>query len=247
MTDYRIYDLSQKEKLNYYLLAFFVLFSVGMLFYRSPLFALLCLPGAIPCEKLWAARKARMRRDVLLEGFRDALYAISAAIAAGRQMPEAIADAAEQVRFAYGSSAPIAAELNRIAALYEGSHGSIEALLIDFGSRSGLEEIQQFAGVCQICRRSGGDLEAVALTSANLILDRIRFRREVQMLTAQKKLDIVFLISMPLLILLFLNLTAPDYLAILYAGLPGRCIMTACLLTIAAALGWGLRLIEVML
>lgn len=247
MTDYRTYNLSRREQQKYYLMAFFILLSVGMLFYRSFVFALVCLPAAIPCEKMWAERKGRMRREVLLEGFRDALYSMSAAIAAGRQMPEAVADAGAQVRFSYGASAPIAEEFKRITELYEGAHGSIELLLIDFGSRSGLEEIQQFAFVCQICDRSGGDLEEVALTSANLILDRIRFRREVQMLTAQRKLDIAFLISLPLLILLILNLTAPDYLAILYSDLAGRCIMTACLLTIAAALRWGLRLIEVAL
>jgi len=245
LTDYRTYSLSRKEKQSYYLTAFFVLVTVGALFYRNPLFSLLCLPAVVPAEKLWAKRKSRMRRERLLEGFRDVLYAISAAIAAGRQMPDALADAARQVRVAYGPTAPITQELERIVTRYSDAHSPVDQLLIDFGSRSGLEEIRQFAGVCQICGKSGGDLEEVASSSAHLILDRIRFRREVQMLTAQKKLDIFFLISLPLLILLFLNLAAPEYLSVLYAGFPGRCIMTACLLTVAAALQWSLRLIEV--
>lgn len=245
MTDYRIYMLSKRERQRYYAAAFLIIFSIGMLFYRSPVFSALCLPAAVPCEKLWRARKGRIQREALLEGFRDVLYAISAAIAAGRQMPEAIKDAAAQLRAGYGAQAPITGELDRVMASYEGSHGSVEQALMDFGIRSGLDEILQFARVCQICSKSGGDLEEVALQSARLILERIRFRREVQMLTAQKKLDILFLILLPLGVLLFLNLSAPEYLAALYSGLPGRLIMTGCLLTVAAALLWSLRLVEV--
>lgn len=245
MTDYRRYILSKKERQHYYLAACLIIFSIGLLFYRSPVFSLFCLPGAVPCEKLWAARKCRIRKEMLLEGFRDVLYGLSAAIAAGRQMPEAVRDAGSQVSLAYGAEAPISGEMRRIITIYEGSHGSVEQQLWDFGARSGLEEIVQFAGVCQVCSRSGGDLEEVALKSAGLILDRIRFRREVQMLTAQKKLDIAFLVMLPLGMLLFLNLSAPGYLSVLYSGLPGRLIMTGCLLTVAAALAWSLRLIEV--
>ncbi len=245
MIDYRCYVLSKEEKRRYYLTAFLVIFCLGMLFYRSILFSILCLPAASLCERYWAEKKAEAQRKILLEGFRDVLSTLSASISAGRQMPEAIADAAAQVELSYGPAAPVTFELKRMAALYRDSHGSMEEMLVDFGIRSGLEEIRQFAGVCQICSRRGGDLEEVASISAGLILDRIRFRRELRMLTAQKKLDIVFLISMPLLILLFLNLTAPGYLAVLYAGAAGRLIMTVCLLTIAVALLWGIKMIEV--
>lgn len=245
MIDYRYYILSKEEKRHYYLVAFLLIFCMGMLFYRSILFSALCMPAAGFCEKYWTEKKAMVRRENLLEGFRDVLSTLSASVSAGRQLPEAIADAAEQAEISYGAAAPVTLELKHMTALYQDSHGSLEGMLVDFGVRSGLEEIRQFAGICQICSRRGGDIEEVASTSANLILDRIRFRRELQMLTAQKKLDIAFLVTMPVLILLFLNLTAPGYLNILYAGAAGRLIMTACLLTIVAALLWGMQMIKV--
>lgn len=247
MTDYRIYTLTKKEKLKYYLLSSLLLAFLGYLFYRSLLLSLLCTVMAKPLEKEFSRYKSDLRQEFLLEGFRDVLYSISGSIAAGRQMPSAISDAYKQVAATYGESADISLELLNIVRVYEGAHGAVEILLADFGKRSGLAEILHFAVVYRICSHSGGDMEDVALKSANLLLDRISFRGEVKMLTAQKKLDIMFLISMPVAILLLLNITSSGYLAALYTGITGRIIMTLCLLSILVALLWSLRLIKVVL
>lgn len=247
MTDYRVYMLTKSEKRKYYLISGLILASLGFLFYKSLWFSLLCVLLAKPFEKEFSRYKGGLRREFLLEGFRDVLYSISGSIAAGRQMPTAIADAHKQLLATYGESADISLELLNIVRVYEGAHGSVEDLLLDWGRRSGLREILQFGRVYHICRHNGGDMEEVTLKSANLLLDRISFRGEVKMLTAQKKLDILFLVSMPIIILLFLSLTSSDYLTVLYVGLTGRFIMTLCLMTIAIALLWSLRLTEVTL
>jgi tight adherence protein B len=245
MTDYRVYTLTQGEKRKYYVIAGLILASLGFLFYKSLWLSILCMLLARPFEKEFSRYKGGLRREVLLEGFRDVLYSISGSIAAGRQMPTAIADAHRQLTATYGACADISLELLNIVRVYEGAHGSVEDLLLDFGKRSGLVEILQFGRVYHICRHNGGDMEEVALKSANLLLDRISFRGEVKMLTAQKKLDILFLVSMPVAILFFLSLTSSDYLTVLYVGLPGRLIMTLCLIAIAIALVWSLRLTQV--
>lgn len=245
MIDYTVYTLSAEERRKYYAVSALVLLALVLLFYRSALAAVFGLPLIRAMEKHWAARKAEKRREALLDGFRDALYSLSTSISAGRQLPEAIRWAAVQAGETAGPASDIAVELFRIASLYDEAHTEIETLLQDFARRSGLEEIRQFADVCDICRKTGADLEKVALTGAELVLDRIHFRREVRMLTAQKKLDTMLLVALPLFILLFLNACAPAYLAVLYRGAAGRLIMTVCLLTVFGALALSLRMIEV--
>lgn len=247
MMDYGTYCLTSTERRRYYAFSAAVSCLLGLLFYRSLLPALLCIPLARSGEKHWALHKAGLRRERLLTGFKDALYSISTAISAGRQLPDAVRDAAKFVADTHGADSDIARELGRIAHHYTASRSELESLLGDFGNRSGLEEIRQFARICSVCRQTGADLEHVALQAAGLILQRIHFRREVQMLTAQKKLDTGLLVLLPLFVLLFLNGCAPEYLAVMYSTAIGRVLMSGCLALIFAALYISVRMIEVTL
>ncbi len=247
MIDYRLYSLSGKERRDYYIAACLALAALGFLFYRSSIMSLICTAIAVPCEKLYAKILRERRRARLLEGFRDVLYSISASVAAGRQMPQAIEDCALQMELSYGKEADIAREMSAIAQHYSEMHGDASAMLCDLGERSGIAEISQFAASYRICERSGGDLEEVCLRSANLLLDKIAFAGEVKAIIAQKKLDIGMLVSLPLIILLFLNLTAPDYTAPLYTTISGRLIMTLCLGGIGFSLWLSLKITKIKL
>ena len=242
--DYKVYTLSKAEKLRFYIVCPAILFSVGYLFYRDPIpAAALCLI-AIPGEKLMRKYLCDRRRKILLSDFRDALYTLSGALAAGKQLPEALEEARDASVFSNGSG-DLALELDRICNAYRESHARVDLMLEDFGRRSGLEDIQNFAVSCSVCMRCGGDLEAVSLRTAGLLLDRMGFQRELEALIAQKKTDIAILTSMPVLVLLFLNLTSAEYIRPLYETLAGRGIMTACLCLIAAALYWSCRIIDI--
>jgi len=231
--------------MRYYFAACFLLAALGFLFYRSIIAALLCCLFSKPAERLYLEHRAKKRKEKLLEGFRDVLYTISGSVAAGRQMPFAIGDACTQARAAYGEDSDIFREMERINSIYGSAHGDIAELLSDFGRRSGLEEIKQFAASYEICRSNGGDVESVCLKSAALLLDKIAFKSEVQAMMAQKKLDIALLSSMPVLVLLMLNLTSFSYVSPLYSGLNGRLLMTVCLAGLAAAVVLSLRIMEI--
>lgn len=245
MTDYGYYRLSKEEKLKYYTAACIALAFLGLLFYRSFLMAGIIALAAIPLKRCYAGYLKNKRLDRLREGFRDALYSISGSVAAGRQLPYAVGEAADAAVLSYGEDSDIACELAYIVRSYRESHGETETLLGDLGRRSGLEEIKQFAQSCSICRRCGGDMEAVSLRSAALLLDRMDFAREVKGLIAQKKSDIAILVSMPIFILIFLNLVSFSYLEPLYSGLSGRLIMTCCLGAVIGALLWCLKITEI--
>ncbi|MBQ3921645.1 MAG: type II secretion system F family protein [Firmicutes bacterium] len=245
MTDYRIYKLSSREIRDFVIIAGLALFFTGYLFYRSfAASAVICLCG-LAFLKPYTEFKRKRRLEALSEGFRDALYAVSGAVAAGRQLPQALAAAADMSASAFGEDSDIAKELRYITRIYEETHAEPDALLSDLGTRSGLEEISQFASACSICRRAGGDLESVALKSAALILDKLEFDREVRSMVGKKKLDIAILVSMPVIILAFLNYSSPDYLDPLYTTAGGRVLMTLSLALIAAALLWGLKIISI--
>lgn len=247
MNDYRVYRLSKDEKLKYYISVCIILALLGLLFYRNLIMSAVAAAAAIPLEKVYANYLRNKRIETLQEGFRDALYSISGAVSAGKQLPQAISDAAESAELSYGLSSDIGTELRHIATVYYETHSDVEDLLYDFARRSGLEEIRQFAQSCSICRRCGGDMEAVSLRTASVLIDRMEVEREVKGLIAQKKTDILLLVAMPLAVLLFLNLVSFDYLEPLYAGFAGRFLMTVCLCGMGIALLWSLKITDIKL
>ncbi|MBR3035287.1 MAG: type II secretion system F family protein [Firmicutes bacterium] len=245
MTDYFSYHPPRRERIRYYLSVCPLLALLGILFYRSVLMAAACAFLAKPCERFYTAWKIRGRRNALQEGFRDALYSLSASVAAGRSMPAALSDAASQSEASYGPDADITRELRTIVNVYSSVHGDAAQLLSDFGQRSGIAEISQFASSYSICRLCVGDLEEVCMKSAGLLLDRLSFRKESESLMAQKRLDIALLVSLPVLMLAFLNLVSYDYISVLYQTLSGRLIMTLCLLAMGGAVWWSVRIIDI--
>lgn len=216
-----------------------------MLFYQNAIYALACASFSMLFENVYANLLGKKRREKLLDGFRDALYVMSGAVAAGHQMPLAISNAAEQSAVTDGMRSDIYLELKHICEMYEQNHSRIEDLLLDFAKRSNLEEISQFAAAYEICRKNGGDVESVCLRSADLLIDKIEFQNESNALVSEKKLDIALLTAMPVLMIAFLNAVSPGYLAPLYGNPQGITIMTAGLLGIAAALLLSLKIIDI--
>ena len=128
---------------------------------------------------------------------------------------------------------------------YNESHSDISALLIDLGKRSGLKDILQFAYSYAICEEIGGDIEAVCLKNASMLLDKMDFQTEIKALISEKKLDAAVLAVMPLFILYFLNVSSDDYIQIMYTSTSGKILMTVSLLLFAAAVFWGVRIVNI--
>lgn len=244
MKDYRVYHLNTKEKTEYLICASALCFCLGMLFYNSILIsAALCIIPPFFTKK-YAEYKCDKRRKQLLVGFKYALYIMSGSMASGRQMPQAIEDAAEQAEMFSGENSDIAEELKHILFVYNNAHGLLEELFEDLGERSGIEEIKLFASSYKICKKTGGDLEAVCIKSAQLLIDRIDYLNEVSAVLSEKKLDTVIMMAISPLILFFLGLTSYDYVEILYSGLSGRIIMTLSLLLMISAAAWSLKIMK---
>ena len=244
MEIYREYVLSVAEKKNYYLYA--VAFSAvfGMLFYGSVWAVFIMIALSPFFEDRYAAYLSSKRKDSLLTEFKDALYTISASIAAGRQMPRAIVDAAESSKLFYGEDSIISREFTAIASRYKDRNSSIEDMLEDLSERTGIEEMKLFSKSCRICRKTGGNLEDVCLKSAYMIIEQIDYKKETQAALAEKKMDTVLLVTMPPAVLFFLNLCAYDYVKVLYSGIQGNLIMTAALFLMGTAVFWSSRILR---
>jgi tight adherence protein B len=242
MPDYNTYEMTAKEKRFYYAAAVAILMLAGQVFYQNLLCSALLALFAVPCRRIYARYLADRRRTALGLSFRDLLYSLSASFSTGRQMPEALREGLDAMRLIYPADAPIVCELVHMTARLFQSRDDEAATLNDFADRSRSDDIRNFVDAYFICRTTGGDMEAMVVRAAGVIIDKIEIQKEIKTLTAQKRLEANILLVLPALILMCLQVFSPDYIAALYEGPEGRLVMTAALGLTVLSYFWSLRL-----
>lgn len=238
--DYSVYEMGDRERVLFFGAGYLAAAGMVFLFYHSLILSALSGFLVVKLRPYYENYRARQRIQRLNVQFKDMLYSLSSSIAAGRQMPEALIEAADGLAIMYGPSEPIMMELNHMKRCIIENNESDRELLADFAQRSCCEDINNFVQVYIICRNMGGDLEKIIARTSSILTDKMNIEREIKSITAQKKFEGRLIALMPVAMLLILNLLSPSYIVPLYSGLPGRLIMTGCL---GAGL-WGLLMME---
>ena len=105
----------------------------------------------------------------------------------------------------------------------------VEEGLMDFGERSGLEDISNFAQVVSAAKRRGGGMVEMINQTAGMIRDKIQVQEEIHTMTAAKVFEQQVMSAVPFLIVLYIDITSPGFFDIMYETPGGRWVMTLCL------------------
>lgn len=215
------------------------------LFYRN---FWVCLCGAFPGGYAYLRYSRRTMvensRWALVVEFKDAMDSMVSALVAGYSMENAVTEAYHDLKMLYGEETPMLWELSNIRqglAL----HRPLDELLLDFGRRSGAEDIETFAQIYATARKSGGNLVKVMKRTAANIGEKMEIQREIQTMIAGKRMESICMMVIPLLIILYLQLCSPGFLDPLYQGLSGRLFMTGALIVYGTAVMWSRRIMKI--
>ena len=204
------------------------------LFYDS-LWAVPALSLLLPyIIKRAGENKRDLARQQLNIAFRDGILAVSGALSAGYAVETAFGEALKSLYFLYPGNHRIIKEFQLIVRGIE-MNRTPEELLDDFAERSGLEDVQIFAEVFAVSKRSGGNIAGVISDTAARIGEKIEVRREIETYLSAKKFEQKIMNVMPAGIILYVKLTSPDFLQGLYKNPAGILIMTCCLLLYGGA------------
>jgi tight adherence protein B len=243
--DYRHYTMSAAETRRYYVVACLCAAAVGMLFYHNVVAAALLACAAVPCKKYYRSYLAARRRLELSIQFKDLLASLSSSFVTGRQMTEALAEAEKNLSIMYDGDAPVMNELKLITLRLTAGRESEREVLFDFAARSASEDIEGFVDVYFTCLTTGGDTVKAVRRASELIMDKLTIRNEIATLTSQKRFEAKILAAMPPLILVFLQLSSPDYIAPLYGTAAGVLVMTMCLAVMGVAFYWSTKITDI--
>lgn len=242
--DYGSYMLSGREWMLYSVEANLILCVIGYFFYRSIWACLILSPILIIFVKEKKKELAKTRRQELSVQFKDAVLSVSANQRAGYSVENAFREAYKDMAMLYGTESDICHEINHIVKGLD-NNVTLERLLYDFGVRSHVSDILQFADVFMIAKRSGGNMTEILSATADTIEQEITVDKEIQVLVSAKKMEQKIMNMVPFLIIIYIELTSKGFFDVLYHNLTGNLIMTVCLVIYLAAFMISKRLVEI--
>lgn len=245
--EYDSYALTLSERFRYTMAAAVVLFSAGYLFFHNVYLALL-LGSFSPLYPLYKKKELMVRRKSLLnQQFKEALYALSSSLSAGKSVEKAFKACHDDLRILYadgsGDNQLILRELELINRRIE-MNEPVENALADLARRANSEDISCFVDVFSLCRSTGGNLVEVIRNSTGIIAQKLEVKSEIDILLTERKLSQKILGIMPFVLLVLITTSSPDYIQPLYSPV-GNLIMLIVLVLLAASLFIGHKIMDI--
>lgn len=193
----------------------------------------------------WKKRQLiRERRKKLNYQFKDALNGLSVAVQAGYSIENAVSACTRDLERLYDKKADILEEFHYIESQQSVSV-PVEELFLDLGERSQVEDIENFASVFYTAKRTGGDMDRIIQKVSRMLGDKIDVKKEIEATLAAKKSEQLIMSFMPAGIILYLQVTSPGFLGVLYGNPFGICAMTICMGIYGGAYWLGRRIVDI--
>jgi tight adherence protein B len=242
--DYNTYKLNKKEVVQYFSFGAFLGAFIGYVFYSSLAWSLLFMLYGIVFVKDKKKELVRIRKWQLNLEFRDGLDCVSSALNAGYSVENAFAQAVKDLKLMYSADSLIVAEFEGIMNQIH-MNRNLEEILRDFGNRTQVEDIINFADVFATAKRTGGDIIKIIRSTCNTISDKIEIKREIITLVTGKRFESNIMSLIPLGIILYLKIGSPGFLSPIYHNLFGYIFMTVVLIIYYFAYQLGKRIINI--
>lgn len=223
---YDKYIVDKREKQLIFAGTLVVGTSLSVLLYHNIFFSLVLLFFYIKIQEIYAEYMLDRRKRALAEQFKDFLFILSTSIGAGRGMRDAIGEAIPGIVGIYGENAILSKELKNMHKRMSIGNEEDVTVLNDFAKRSGSEDIVDFMIIYSTCKTTGASLVDALNKAASVIIDKMTIENEIRTMANRKKNESIILFVMPFVVVLFLNLFSPEYIAPLYESYIGRVIMT---------------------
>ena len=171
---------------------------------------------------------------------------MSAALSAGYSPENAVREAAKELEQLYGSRDEVVREFKLMVRKLN-INRPVEMVLMEAAEELELDDLQSFAEVFGVARRSGGQLVAIIGDTVDVMEEKQETEAEVATVLSGKQFEQKILAVFPLALIGYLNLSAGDFFSVLYTTVFGRAAMTVCLAVYLAAmcLSWKISRIRV--
>lgn len=242
--DYREYRFNPKEKISALFEGMFLNAIVSFLFFDS---FLAMIPGILLVILYVKEKKRRLMRKQfrqLRTELKEFLNELIVALQTGRSIENAFAEALKDTERYLEKETLFVLEMKKICAGVSIGE-SLEKLILQFAYRSHLEELEYFAEVFSVGKRSGGNLIAIMKNTIRMIQEKMDGEEEIYTVIADKQMEFQVMCVIPFVIIIYLRISAGTLMNHLYGNITGIVIMAACVLVYGGCYLYGKRILEI--
>lgn len=184
--NYNMYIMPLKEKIFNIVKVIPIIYLLSYLLYKNHIFSFIISFGALFYPRFKVKKIISKRKEELNIQFKDMLYSLQSSLWAGKPIELAFKEVIRDLRVLYPDPETyiILESLNIVRKIE--MNETVEGAILDFGERSGVDDIQDFAEVLQICKRTGGNLVEVVKRTTSIINDRIAMKQEINTMLLKK-------------------------------------------------------------
>ena len=176
--------------------------------------------------------------------FRDLIYSALTWLKAGYSIENAFIGARSDVVLLYGKESYIVKHLDK---MIKGMKNNIplEKLISSMGKESDNADIQDFAAVFKVAKRSGGNMTEIIERTISTISQKIDVEKEIDVLVSAKRLEARIMYLVPFFIIFYISITSPGFFDVLYHNTFGVVIMSVCLAIYVVAFILSERIVDI--
>lgn len=249
--NYKVYYMSLLEKILYFILAFVVGAAVGYLFYGGlakddfgnpttttwilniVISSVVGLVAGIIYIPIRTKQIMQKKKSDLKLQFRELLDALATSIGSGKNIVDSFKAARDDLQVIYSEDTAIIKELDVILNGLN-NNVDVENSLLDFGIRSGIDDIISFANVFETCYRKGGNIKEVIKNTQQIITEKMEVELEIQTIVTGSKNEQMIMTVMPIALVAVIKMMSPEFAAN-FATLSGIISTTIAIVLFVAA------------
>ncbi len=226
---YKKYEMTKRQYMSALFKGMLISMTISYLFYKNLVCAVFFVPYMHAYIKNSAKDIQKKKKQELGNQFKDGMLAISFSLNVGYSIENSFKEALGELKLLYGEKSAIVTEFKTIIYRID-MNGNIEDALDEFAARSNIEDILYFAEVFRYAKRSGGDLIAIICNTANTISEKLEAKNAIETVISGKQMEQKIMSVIPFGIILYLKLSAPEFIEPLYGNIIGAGVMTVCLI-----------------
>lgn len=194
---------------------------------QNILFVLLIAAVAAALPWFWMTRAERKRKNLMVDQLADTLAVLASSLRAGYSFLQALDTVSKEI------GEPSAHEFQRVVAEIRLGR-PVDDALAAMAVRINSDDMKWAVIAINVQRQVGGNLAEVLDIVANTVRERAYIRRQVRVLSAEGRVSVAILASLPVVILMYMAIVRRDYVSILFTRVPGIVMLVAggCLLAL---------------
>lgn len=230
MINYKVYKMKPNEKAICFIIAFVIGAAVAYLFYGGigkdeygdptvltyildvVIMAVIGFCAGIFFLPIRREQIIQYRKKKLRKQFIDLLDSLASSVSSGKNVPNAFIAAREDLLVQYPPDAYIIQEVDNIISGIQ-NNVDVGGMLLNFGERSGIQDIRTFGRVFETSYSKGANLKDVLRNCHMILSSKCEIEVEIETKVASNKNEQNIMIIMPIILVAMIKLAGDDFAA----------------------------------